>query len=319
MPQKKHYAKCRNGRRNNSFGDYLPQSFFGKKIYSFFEILSDREVSNYIQKTLLNVFTHLGLDNKTAKESISECLSIAANSKDCEEYESLAHLLLEQNGIVGAVPKKLFGRADKIYSQIKEFIIPGRVLDLGCGDGEVGKICSLKNEVVLADIYKNNNIPKTGLRFRIFGQGEKIPFNDGEFSNVLLLTVLHHSDNPLQVLKEAVRVVKRGGRIIVIESVYGVNSKELGGGTMKAAKNYCALSLEQQRKAGIFFDHFYNRVIHYSAKSKTKVNVPFNFNTPPEWKKLFEENDLVQEKIIHLGIDQPIVPEYHTLHVLQKV
>ncbi|VVB76217.1 Methyltransferase domain protein [uncultured archaeon] len=297
----------------------MSQNFFGKKIYSFSEILSDRIVSNYIQKTLLNVFAHLGLKKKNAEEIMGEFIALAANSKSEGEYESLAHALLEQKGIVGAVPKKLSGRADKIYSQIKEFVIFGKVLDLGCGDGEVGKLCSLKNEVILSDIYKNKNIAKTGLGFRIFGQGEKVPADDCEFSNVLLLTVLHHSDNPLQVLKEAVRVAKSGGRIIVIESVYGASGKELGGKAKKDAENYCALNLEQQRKAGIFFDHFYNRVIHYSAESKTKVNVPFNFNTPLGWKKLFEENGLVQEKAVHLGIDQPIVPEYHTLHVLRKV
>jgi SAM-dependent methyltransferase len=297
----------------------LSQNFFGKKTYSFSEILSDRKVSNYIQKTLLNVFAHLGLKKKKAEEIMREFIVLTVNSKSEGEYESLAHALLERKGIVGTVPKKLFGRADKIYSQIKEFVIPGRVLDLGCGGGEVGKLCSQKNAVVLADIYKNKNIEKHELEFRIFEQGKKVPAKDCEFSNVLLLTVLHHSENPLQVLKEAVRVVKSGGGIIVIESVYGVNGKELGGKAKKDAKNYCVLNLEQQRKAGIFFDHFYNRIIHFSSQKEMKVNVPFNFNTPLGWKKLFEENGLVQEKVIHLGIDQPIVPEYHTLHVLRKV
>ena len=79
------------------------------------------------------------------------------------------------------------------------------------------------------------------------------------------------------------------------------------------------LSAEQQRKINIFFDHFYNRVLHYSKDAKTKVNVPFNFNTPANWEKVFAEFGLKQEGLVHLGLDQPTVPEYHTLHVLKKV
>ena len=48
-----------------------------------------------------------------------------------------------------------------------------------------------------------------------------------------------------------------------------------------------------------------------------KANIPFNFNTPDGWKMIFEDNGFKQEKVIHLGVDQPIVPEYHTLHILR--
>jgi len=79
------------------------------------------------------------------------------------------------------------------------------------------------------------------------------------------------------------------------------------------------LPAEQQRKVNIFFDHFYNRVLHYSKDAKTKVNIPFNFNAPNNWEKIFAKCGLKQETIIHLGLDQPTVPEYHTLHILRKV
>jgi hypothetical protein len=79
------------------------------------------------------------------------------------------------------------------------------------------------------------------------------------------------------------------------------------------------LFFEQQRKANIFFDHFYNRVLHYSPNPENKVNVPFNFNTPNGWETLFSNCGLKQETLLHLGLDQPTVPEYHTLHVLRKM
>ena len=158
----------------------------------------------------------------------------------------------------------------------------------------------------------------TGLKFASCKK-DALPFAKNEFDNALLLTVLHHSDDPLSVLREAYRIVRPEGRVIVIESVYGVDGNELSEKERKKAEAYLSLTKEQQRKLNVYFDHFYNRVIHYSNDPKMKVNVPFNFRTPQEWKKVFEENGFVQEYAAHLGIDQPAVPEYHTLHVIRSV
>ena len=81
------------------------------------------------------------------------------------------------------------------------------------------------------------------------------------------------------------------------------------------AESFGALSFEEQRLANIFFDHLYNRLIHYSSHSADKVNVPFNFNTPKEWERLLSECGAPQIHLQMLGIDQRAVPEFHTLHV----
>ena len=120
----------------------------------------------------------------------------------------------------------------------------------------------------------------------------------------------------MQVLREAHRVTRPAGRIIVIESVYGVGHQEFPVTHHSRVQQYISLSPEQQRRVNIFFDHFYNRVIHFSSDPAQKVNVPFNFNTPERWKQIFERTGLRQEQVVYLGIDQPAVPEYHTLHVL---
>ena len=106
------------------------------------------------------------------------------------------------------------------------------------------------------------------------------------------------------VLREARRVTNSEGRIIVLESVYGV-------------KSYGNLNNEHQRLVNIFFDHFYNRIIHYSNFKENKVNVPFNFRTPEYWNSIFKKEKLTVKKTIHLRFDQPVVPEYHTLHILK--
>lgn len=129
--------------------------------------------------------------------------------------------------------------------------------------------------------------------------------------------MLHHSDDPVHTLKEAHRVTKAGGRVIVIESVFGPDARVLDKSQRLDAKEYLGLNASEQRLANVFFDHFYNRVIHYSENPQEKVNVPYHFNTPAAWKQLFEKNGFRQIHVQHLGVDQPAVPEYHTLHVLE--
>ena len=119
-------------------------------------------------------------------------------------------------------------------------------------------------------------------------------------------------------MKDVARLTKVGGRVLVIESVYGVDGKQLPAEMQKKITEYLSLSAEQQRIVNVFFDHFYNRIISYNPNPATKVNVPFNFNTPENWQKLFAQQGLEQERVVHLGLDQPLAPEYHTLHVLRK-
>ena len=242
-------------------------------------------------------------------------MQASSNYLKLEDYEEQAHYVLEKEKVAQKIPEKLSARASLMYSQIEQYLLPGNVLDYGCGDGQVAElIAKNKNQkVTLTDVYEHNHVKETGLKFKLFNQGAKVPFDDNEFENTLALTVYHHSSKPLNSIWDACRVTKRNGRVIVIESVYDVNGKELPAAMQKKIKNYLSLSPEQQRKVNIFFDHFYNRVLHYSKDAKTKVNIPFNFNTPKNWEKIFAEYGLKQEIIIHLGLNQPTAPEYHTL------
>lgn len=54
-------------------------------------------------------------------------------------------------------------------------------------------------------------------------QGEQLPFSAGEFDQVFLFFVLEHVDNPGALLREAERVLKKGGKLTVTE----VNNRSL--------------------------------------------------------------------------------------------
>ena len=294
---------------------------FGLELYEIKEIVTDKSVRETISSMLLPVLTYLGISSNKSTEIIINCLKVASNYSKLEDYEEQAHNILEKEKVAEKIPEKLSARASLMYSQIEQYLLSGNVLDYGCGDGRVAELIAKNRnqEVTITDVYEHLHIKETGLEFQLFHQGEKTPFDEAEFDNTLALTVYHHSSDPLSSIKDVYRVTKKNGRVIVIESVYGVDGKELPEAMQKKIGNYLSLPAEQQRKVNIFFDHFYNRVLHYSKDAKTKVNIPFNFNTPNNWEKIFVKCGLKQETIIHLGLDQPTVPEYHTLHILRKV
>lgn len=298
---------------------------FGTKGYEPKEVLQDPVVELYVQFRLVELFQKQGIKIDGAQGLAEKCVGLAKQYVSLFDYERDAYALLEQNHLVPQFLRRatleiLAARAGTVYGQVRHWLDEGSVLDLGCGDGEVGRLLVQEGrQVVLADICTHPNARRNGLEFRLFQQGEPVPAQDNEFDNTLLLTVLHHSDDPLKTLQEAYRVTRGSGRVVVIESVYGIKPQGLPREQENPEKSYLDLDQVRQKMANCFFDHWYNRVIHYADNPAEKVNVPYNFRTPRGWKKIFESAGFRQGGIVYLGIDLPIVPEYHTLHALRVV
>lgn len=291
---------------------------FGARIPSIAQIASDPNVGPVIQDALTSALSHLGV-NESKQHVVSRILEAARWSDRDPSYERVIHTLLVETGIVDQVPRALSGRAELIAKQIGPYVKPGEVVDVGCGDGKVGHFFNRSGtNVTLCDVYEHPNIAHTGLRFHELKQIGSLPFLADSFDCALVLTVFHHCDEPLSLLRDVARVLKPGGRLIVIESVFGVNGDQAGIEATPENHAFLQLSGEQQRLSNIFFDHFYNRIVHYSDDPAKKVNIPFNFNTPAEWDRAFTSFGLHPVALRHLGIDQPVVPEYHTLHVHDK-
>lgn len=292
---------------------------WGSRVYRIKDVLQDKKVEEGIKDIFSSVLINLGIPLKGANGIIDDCLKSAKNYPHVYGYEREAHERLEKEGVTEQIPQRLGERAGIMYKQVAPHVLEGSVLDLGCGDGRVGELIYNNNPRVmgvdLADIYKHPNIDNVNLKFHLFGEKDEVPFRDSKFSNTLALTVFHHSNYPLKTIKESHRVTRPGGRLLALESVYGVSNKGKAGDELHNAKSYLSLNPEQQRLLNIFFDHFYNRIIHYSENPKMKIKVPFNFRTPEGWNEVFEKNGFEIEDCINLGLDQPVVPEYHTLHV----
>ena len=100
-----------------------------------------------------------------------------------------------------------------------ERVLPsgGRVLDVGCGGGFVSReLTSAGFDVVGVDISHAavTAAGEVGAGMVVAGEGEHLPFGDGQFDAVVCTEVLEHVRTPAQVLSEIGRVLRVGGALL---------------------------------------------------------------------------------------------------------
>lgn len=94
----------------------------------------------------------------------------------------------------------------------------GTILDLGAGEGYVGDQAGPVSgaTVILADIVDFHRVGRPMLRY----DGRRLPLADRSVDRVILSYVLHHTRDPDVVLKDALRICRGDGRVLILESVY---------------------------------------------------------------------------------------------------
>lgn len=132
-----------------------------------------------------------------------------------------------------------------------------KIIDIGCGNcmviktlQENGYACTALD---VADLSIVENIKV------VVYDGAKMPFENQYFDAALLLTVLHHSDNPELVLKETARIAKK---IVIIEDIYS-------------------------NKIQQYLTYFMDTLVNLGHSNMTYQN-----KSDAEWKKVFENLQL---------------------------
>jgi ArsR family transcriptional regulator len=103
------------------------------------------------------------------------------------------------------------------------FIRLGDVLDAGSGDGTMAALLGPRCRTITcldssAKVLQAARQRLAGQDNVAFAPGDlhSLPFPDGRFDHVLLLNVLTYTKDPALVLREAARVLKPGGDLLVI-------------------------------------------------------------------------------------------------------
>jgi SAM-dependent methyltransferase len=89
------------------------------------------------------------------------------------------------------------------------------ILEVGCGEGMM--FDGTPTTPVQMDVSMTRVERARGkARYLLCADGYELPFRDQSFSLVLLVAVLEHTREPWRLLKEARRVLKRGGRVLIV-------------------------------------------------------------------------------------------------------
>jgi SAM-dependent methyltransferase len=270
------------------------------------EIILNRRLRGNIDRFIEKVLSLMrGVDEQGIEDFIRIARAKARLPGNTRDYEGELKRALEgRTRYWDKYYDALMKRAEIICREIGPFLDGSSLLDIGCGDGFIAnKIRGRFTRIQLLDVV--DYVPKTlDLPFAKYTEGDQLPVN-GSFDTVLVLNVLHHSRDPIRLLKAAWSATEK--RLIVIESVVGVHESE-------PPVNYELLTASDadQVAYAAFVDWFYNRVLH------DNIPVPYNFTSPKQWMSIFSDNGMRLKEAIHLGQDIEIGPEYHILFVLEK-
>ena len=91
-------------------------------------------------------------------------------------------------------------------------MLSGRLLDVGCGSKPYQDLFAV--EVYIGLDIDSENSRKRGIADHYY-DGHVFPFTDASFDSILCNQVLEHVFNPDEFLREIVRALKPGGRLLL--------------------------------------------------------------------------------------------------------
>lgn len=180
------------------------------------------------------------INNDPAIESLNwivpaiETTKVQAEHK--EDTKNLKRVINHRNKQHQLYFNQVAGRFDQKYGPgrswqafgklLIELVPPLDIADLGSGEGLVGELLAQKaRKVFCVDISKKivrfgqTNTKKTGIKNIEFLRGdiEKIPLKTKSVDVALFSQSLHHAKNPQTALKEAHRILRDSGRLIILD------------------------------------------------------------------------------------------------------
>lgn len=131
------------------------------------------------------------------------------------------------------------------------------VLDVGCGDGRIARLIADKRPDISIrgiDVRERNDAVMPIDTF----DGKSIPYDERSFDVVMFVDVLHHANEPVTLLREAVRVARRA---IVIKDHIAEGS----------------------------FDCLTLRVMDWVGNARHGVALPYDYWSLAKWHCVFDE------------------------------
>ncbi|MEM9399697.1 MAG: metalloregulator ArsR/SmtB family transcription factor [Verrucomicrobiota bacterium] len=174
---------------------------------------------------------------KNIKEVLEIALKAAKELPTVEKDEEALALTLKKrkahteqyfNSLAGRLGKKYCpGRSWEAIGQLLLELVPSvTIADLGAGEGLLSQLLARRAKKVIAvdnaprmvevgsELAKKNNLKN--LEYRL-GDLEAPPIRSSSVDLVILSQALHHAAEPDKALAAAYRILKKGGRILVLD------------------------------------------------------------------------------------------------------
>lgn len=247
-----------------------------------------------------------GLFIRAASHVVQEIFFLIYDRQEPWDTTAAVRELLNEHGVRELLRGDLPDRSRRMADQVLPYLKGRSVLDFGCGNGEVGVALHRDlYEVTFYDLVDYRCRAARALPFVLPGQGSPP-------ASLLLLNVLHHAEDPLAALRNAAE--RHAGRIVMIESVFGVTPQEIPAGERQrligenpSVAVWLSFTPEIQFAYNAFWDWFFAQVINEMPRT------PCNYQRADEWRAHFAALGYTEVQRRWLGIDQPLVPEFHLL------
>lgn len=183
---------------------------------AFFQLAEDAELARLLVARLAEDDPLLAADRRAAARLAAERARIASESFRSQgaDWDEARALDLPSDDIARAVLATLpTNRAT-------------RLLDIGCGTGALLELVAPRVESALGVDASRDMLALARTRLAERGSAHvtvrqadmyRLPLADGGFDIATLQMVLHYAEDPAAALAEAARVLKPGGRLVVID------------------------------------------------------------------------------------------------------
>ena len=153
-------------------------------------------------------------------------------------------------------------RAEVKRKRLLPFLTYGKsILEVGSGNGALAKLLGQEG-MKLSTLDIEDKCLFDDVKVQVY-DGQKLPFNDRQFDVCQLITMLHHTSNAEELIREAKRV---SDRVIVMEDIY-------------------------ENRFQKYVTWFTDSLVNWEFFGHPHTN-----RTDAEWKELFQRNGLAVEK-----------------------
>jgi ubiquinone/menaquinone biosynthesis C-methylase UbiE len=155
--------------------------------------------------------------------------------------------------------KYIFKRRVNVLSDAISLLIPknSSVLDIGCGDGLIDRLILQKRpdvKITGLDVLIRDKTFIEVIKF----DGNSIPYPDNSFDCAMFIDVLHHTTDPMILLKEAARVSNK------------------------------SIVIKDHLKEGFLAEKTL-RFMDWVGNARHKVVLPYNYWSQEQWDRAFNQ------------------------------